>query len=74
MNIVGSVYKVPNADKQQQVCARYNVCLHFVSLTLAVVCDGTGKLHIVETGDRTASQTASWKVHLINIQKEGSIC
>lgn len=53
------VYDVP--AHVQRKSGHFNLCLSFPSASLAVVSDGTGYLHIVETGSRNKPGQSQWQ-------------
>jgi len=55
-------FSLPDATNLQFVPDRLNVTLHFTSPTWVTVADGTGRLYLLHSGDRTAGN--KWKVHV----------
>ncbi|XP_053401647.1 nudC domain-containing protein 1-like isoform X2 [Mercenaria mercenaria] len=55
------VYTIPDASNQQLVPGRCNARLHFLSADLAVICDGSGQVFVVSTGNRQENGTVTWK-------------
>ncbi|XP_045487658.1 nudC domain-containing protein 1 [Pieris rapae] len=51
----GVVYDIPAHEERKS--GHFNLCLNFASSTLAVISDGTGYLHIVDTGLRNNPAT-----------------
>lgn len=58
---IDTVFKTPAVEKTEE---SLNSTLFFPSQSLACLCDGSGKLYLLQTGDRIGdvSQNASWKV------------
>jgi hypothetical protein len=52
-------YEIADAATRKLIPERLNVTMHFTSENHAVVSDGTGRLYVVVTGDR--SQASAWK-------------
>lgn len=59
------VYDVP--AHVQRKSGHFNLCLSFPSANLAVVSDGTGYLHIVETGTRNKPRQSQWQTMHSNL-------
>lgn len=59
------VYDVP--AHVQRISGHFNLCLAFPSANLAVVSDGTGYLHIVETGSRNKPGETQWQTMHSNL-------
>jgi hypothetical protein len=58
-------YQLPDAANRRLIPDRLNVSLYFTSSNLVVVSDGTGKLILLNTGDRR--EDTEWKV-ILNIK------
>ncbi|XP_069112938.1 nudC domain-containing protein 1-like [Argopecten irradians] len=55
------VLQIPDATNQKLTPRRLNLALQFISQDMAVVSDGAGKFHLVETGNR-GDNSNSWKI------------
>ncbi|CAG2211176.1 unnamed protein product [Mytilus edulis] len=61
LNQTESILQIPDSTNQKLVPERVNLCLQFVSMEMAVVTDGAGKLHLINTGNRGESST-KWTI------------
>ena len=57
------VFTIPDSVDRQLVPGKYNVTVKFVGADLAVIGDGTGRVLVVDTQNR--SSNSKWKVHHI---------
>jgi hypothetical protein len=55
------VFNIPDGTEQRQTAGRVNVSLRFASEQYALLGDGTGRLLLLDTGDRQ-NKIAQWKV------------
>lgn len=61
LNTGRKVLQIPDSVNQKLTPHRLNLVLHCISPDLAVISDGAGKFHLVETGNR-GDDSAAWKV------------
>ena len=62
------VIQIPDSTNQKLVPERVNLGFHFVTKEMAVVSDGAGKLHFINTGNRE-DRSIKWTVSLSYIQQ-----
>ena len=57
------MFTIPDSVDRQLVPGKYNVSVKFVGPDLAVIGDGTGRILVVDTQNRSIH--SKWKVHHI---------
>ncbi|OWF48809.1 nudC domain-containing protein 1-like isoform X2 [Mizuhopecten yessoensis] len=55
------VLQIPDATNQKLTPRRLNLVLQFISPDMAVISDGAGKFHLVDTGNR-GDDSSNWKI------------
>ena len=58
-------FSIPDAGNLQFVPNRLNITLHFTSPSWVTVSDGTGRLYLLQSGDRRTGE--QWKVIMFKL-------
>ncbi len=65
MEAPAEVLQLPDSADRKLRSDRHNATVHFVDAEWALIADGTGRLLVVHTGDRT--QDGKWKVGQLRV-------